>query len=247
MKLFIFCFATLFLSANICRPNDKVNDSTKHVTASIVVSGLYQSGNTSKFITQGKGELKFNWKILETIFTFTGTYGENKGKKDDNLYLGTFNMDFLYNDTYSPFILQYLEYNFAKGIDIRSQSGVGLKYTFIKDKHHKTSLSAAGIYEYLGLFDFPGNINHSEIRFSLRLKTRQDFFDGKMTLNFMTMYQPLHDAFSNYNLFIDTSLEFPLSSLFRLNSNYTYAFSSIVSTGRKRSDNRLTFGAGLYF
>lgn len=52
------------------------------------LTGLYQSGNTNKFLVQGKGSVKKTSRILETILMLSGSYGENKGSKDDNSYYG---------------------------------------------------------------------------------------------------------------------------------------------------------------
>ncbi len=52
--------------------------------------------------------------------------------------------------------------------------------------------------------------------------------------------------FPKKNLYIESTLEVPLTKVFRLNAIYTYAFDNVVSVGRKRADNKLTFGGGLY-
>lgn len=222
-------------------------DSAKAFSASIVLTGLYQSGNTVKFITQGRGEVKYSGRILETIVSFTGSYGESKKVKDDNVYLGTFNSDLFYKDMFSPFILQYAEYNFSKGIDFRSQTGGGVKYTFIMNPDHKTSFSLALIYDYLNLVDAPENADRNESRLSLRFKTKQVLFDNAASLNVMVMYQPLIFDPANYNLFADANLDIPLNKIFKLNANYLYGFSDVVSVKRKRADTKLTFGFGAYF
>lgn len=228
---------------------DKIHsqdDSAKIYSASLVFNGLLQTGNTNKFIVAGRSELKRATEKLETIISFAASYGENRGSKDDNSYLGTFTADLFYQDMFSPFILQYAEYNFAKGISFRSQSGAGLKYLFIKPRAHHSSISAAFIYEHLNLFKVPPGSSDNEYRISFRLKTRQELIEEKMTASVTVMYQPAADKLTNYNLFIDSSLEFPLNKIFRLNANYVYGFSNTVSIGRKRADNRLTFGAGIY-
>lgn len=222
------------------------NDSTKIYSGSLVFNGLLQTGNTNKFIISGRGELKRATRKLEAIISFAASYGENKGVKDDNSYLGTFTADLFFRDMISPFILQYAEYNFSKGISFRSQSGAGLKYLFIKPVKNHTSVSAAFIYEYLNLLKVPAGANDKEYRISLRLKSRQELIKEKMIISVTAMYQPAIDVLNNYNLFIDATIEFPLNKIFRLNANYNYGFSNTVSIGRKRADNKLTFGAGIY-
>ena len=223
-------------------------DSTKSKwSGEVTFTGLYQSGNTNKFLVQGKGSVKKTSRILETILMLSGSYGENKGSKDDNSYYGALTVDLYYEDIFSPFLLQYAEYNYSKGIDLRSQSGGGLKYLFIPHKDHKSSVSMALIYDYLNLQDKPGNSKSKEIRFSFRLKTKQIVLDKHMNIGFIGMYQPVINYFSKANFYIEGNVEVPLTKMFRLNSIYTYTFDNVVSVGRKRADNKLTFGAGFFF
>jgi len=227
--------------------SDGKDSSKTKWSGSVTGSGFYQSGNTNKFLIQGRGEIKRVNKDLEMILNVSGDYGENKGAKDDNSYYGSLTADLFYDNMFSPFVLQYLEYTFGKGIDLRSQTGGGLKYLFIPEAKHKSSVSLALIYDYLKLVEKPGNTQSKEARFSFRIKTKQELIKDKMNINFVFLYQPVVDEWSNSNKFLNTTLEIPLTNLFRLNAIYTYTFDNVVSVGRKRADNKLTFGAGLYF
>lgn len=250
MNKYFFLLIIIFTGFNLSySQNTVLKKDSSHTkwSGSITGTGLYQSGNTNKFLIQGRGELKRVNKNLEMILSALGNYGENKGVKDDNSYYGSLTADLFYDNKFSPFMLQYLEYTYSKGIDLRSQTGGGLKYLFIPDDEHKSSVSLALIYDYLKLVEKPGNTKSKEARFSFRLKSKQKLINDKLIINFVFLYQPVVDEWSNSNKFIDTSLEIPLTDLFRLNVIYTYTFDNIVSVGRKRADNKLTFGAGLYF
>lgn len=240
--IFVFYFFTF---QNLYSQEEK--DSVSEWSATVKATGLYQSGNTNKFYVNGSSEIKRADKLLETILLLSAGYGESKHIKDDNTYFASFTADLFYKDEWSPFFLQYLEYNFSKGITLRSQTGVGVKYLFIKNPNHKTSFSVAGIYDYLKLVDKPGNSKTNSGRLSLRLKSRQSLFEKHLIVLFTILYQPLVKDFSKKNLFIETTLEVPMSSLIKLNIIYNYGFDDVVSVGRKRADNKLTFGAGLYF
>ena len=150
-------------------------DSTKSKwSGEVTFTGLYLSGNTNKFLVQGKGSVKKTSRILETILMLSGSYGENKGSKDDNSYYGALTVDLYYEDIFSPFLLH-------------------------------------------------------------------------MNIGFVAMYQPVVNYFSKANFYIEGNVEVPLTKMFRLNSIYTYTFDNVVSVGRKRADNKLTFGAGFFF
>ncbi|HMQ68955.1 MAG TPA: DUF481 domain-containing protein [Ignavibacteria bacterium] len=249
IKYFLFTLVLfIYTDPSIAHDSSKEKDSSETKwSGSITGSGLYQSGNTNKFLIQGRGELKRVNKKLEMILNASGDYGENKGAKDDNSYYGSLTADLFYDNIFSPFVLQYLEYTFGKGIDLRSQTGGGLKYLFVPEDKHKSSVSLALIYDYLKLVEKPGNTQSKEARFSFRLKTKQKLFDDKLIFNFVFLFQPVVDEWSNSNKFLNTTLEIPLTNLFSLNVIYNYTFDNIVSVGRKRADNKLTFGAGLYF
>jgi len=216
-------------------------------SASLTFNGLYQSGNTNKFFIYGRADSKYTAGIVETILAGSGGYGESKQTKDDNTYFGSLTTDFFYDKKWSPFFLQTLEYNFSKGITIRSQTGLGLKYVVIHDLEHKTSFSIAGIYDYLNLLKKPQDYEKNEVRVSLRFRTRQMLIDKHLNFLLTVLYQPVVNEISKKNIYIESTLEVPLTKIFRLNAIYTYVFDNVVSVGRKRADNKLTFGGGFYF
>lgn len=246
MKIIFGLHLILFLICSEYSYSQSKDSAKTNWSGELIFTGLYQSGNTNKFLVQGKGTVKKTNRTLETILLLSGSYGENKSTKDDNTYYGALTADLFYEDILSPFLLQYAEYNYSKGIDFRSQSGGGIKYTFLPEKDHRSSVSLALIYDYLNLQNKPGNSKSKEIRFSIRVKTKQIVLDNHMNLIFVCMYQPVVNYFSKSNLYIEGTVEVPLTKLLRLNSIYTYSFDNVVSVGRKRADNKLTFGAGLF-
>ncbi len=247
MKIFIFILLISGINASTVCFSQTKDTSVSEYSGFLTFAGLYQSGNTNKFLVQGKSEIKKEGKYLETILFFSGSYGENKSVKDDNTYYGAFTTDLFYKKTFSTFILEYLEYNYSKGIELRSQTGGGVKYLFIRDTLHKSSVSLALIYDYLNLQINPGNTKSKELRFSFRVKSRHILMDDHLNLSFTGFFQPVVNNFSNANIYIEAIAEAPMTKAFRLNANYNYSFDNTVSAGRKRADNKLTFGAGFYF
>lgn len=245
VHIVIYILAFLFIcSTSVSQIKDS---SASPFSGSLSVTGLYQSGNTNKFIVQGRAELKRVSEMLETILSGAASYGESRGRKDDNSYYASLTADLYYHKMISPFALQYLEYNFAKGIDLRSQSGAGLKYLFIPDEKHKSSVSLAVIYDYLKLVSKPGNSESKEIRLSFRFKSKQKLFDKRLFVNLIFMYQPVIENFSMANFYIESNLEVPLTKILRMIADYNYGFDNVVSVGRKRADNKLTFGMRIVF
>lgn len=246
IKYLLILIVYLFIIADYC--SSQSEDSVRSAYSGYInFAGLYQSGNTNKFLVQGKGELKNAGKYLETILYLSGSYGENKSSKDDNTYYLSLTTDLFYRNIFSPFALQYLEYNYSKGIEIRSQTGAGGKYIFISAVNHKSSVSLALIYEYLNLVQEPGITQSSNLRFSLRIKSKQMIINKRLNIKLLGYYQPDITDFSNSNIYAEVVLEIPMTKMIKLNANYNYNFDNEVSVGRKRADNKLTFGAGLNF
>ncbi|MBK8981530.1 MAG: DUF481 domain-containing protein [Ignavibacteria bacterium] len=211
-------------------------------SGSLSGEGLYQSGNTRKFYIHSRGEIIRADDILETILFAGFGYGENRGRKDDNEITGSFTADLFYKNKFSPFILQYLNYNFAKGIDLRSQTGAGVKYIPVENQNHRTSISLALIYDNQKLASKPGNYDQENIRLSFRFKTKQKLIEERLMLNLTAFYQPVVNNFSRSNFRVETGLSAPLIKGFSLLANYLYTFEDVVSVGRMRADNKLTFG-----
>ncbi len=246
MKSFSLISFVLLLFVNsksISQSSDPVSVWSGKVTS----EGLYQSGNTNKFFIQGRGDIKRATGDLELILAGGISYGESKGKKDDNSLSAAFTADLFYERQISPFILQFVEYNFGKGIDIRSQSGGGLKYEFWQDPMHLSSISLALIYDYTDLTDKPGNYNTGKMRLSLRIRTRQTMLDSNAILSFTGFYQPSISDFSAANLRAETILDIPIAKKIFARIAYLYSFEDVVSVGRVRLDNKLTFGMGIGF
>lgn len=213
----------------------------------VTSEGLYQSGNTNKFLIQARGEVKREKGILELILAGTVGYGESKNVKDDN-YLGVaFTADLFYESTVSPFFLQLFDYNFAKGIDLRSQTGAGAKYTFVHDPLHLTSASLALVYDQTDLAQKPGNFDAYKYRLSFRSRTRQTLLDSNLLIGYTFFYQPALNDFASYNIRFDSYIDVPVTKRLFLRASYLYTFEDVVSVGRKRADNKLTFGIGVGF
>ncbi|MGB3017070.1 MAG: DUF481 domain-containing protein [Ignavibacteria bacterium] len=244
-------FRLLMLIAFIILISDKAHsqrsDQESDWSGKVVSEGSYQSGNVNKFFVLGRGDIKRATQDLELILAAGISYGESKNKKDDNSLTAAFTTDLFYKKMISPFVLQYVEYNFAKGIDIRSQSGGGLKYLFWQNPLHRSSISLALIYDYTDLTDKPGNYNTGKMRLSLRLRTKQSLLDSNFVLSFTGFYQPSISDLSAANLRAETNLDIPITKMVFARIAYLYSFEDVVSVGRVRLDNKLTFGLGIGF
>ncbi len=228
----------------------KVNakDSGKvHWSGMFKAEGSYQKGNTNKILGMIKGEVKRTDRILESILTGKIVYGESDNIKDENDFYSSFTMDLFYNRMFSPFLLQLTEFSFGREIDLRSQSGAGLKYTFVNIPEIKASISAAGIYDYTNLREKPGNNDSRTWRLSTRLKFTLTLFNSSLILAHATFYQPSYKSLKNAIWRSETDLSLPLTGFLFISSTYSYIHEDVVPAGVKKDDHKLTFGLGINF
>jgi hypothetical protein len=218
-----------------------------HWSGSFKVEGSYQKGNTNKILGMMKGEVKRTDRVLESILTGKIVYGESDDVKDENDFYSSFTMDLFYNRMFSPFLLQLTEFSFGREIDLRSQSGAGLKYTFVNIPEIKASISAAGIFDYTNLREKPGNNDSRTWRLSARLKFTLTLFNSSLILAHATFYQPSYKHLKNAIWRSDTELALPLTTFLFVSSTYSYIHEDVVPAGVKKDDHMLTFGLGVNF
>lgn len=222
---------------------NSLNNKNDSVWSGFVsLEGTYQGGNSNKSILIGKGKLDRTDEKLQSILITSYLYGTKNNIKDNNNLTSMLTIDYNYKKSLSPFFLQIFEYDFAKGIDARSQTGGGTKYLLLKNSNNKISASLALIFDYTNLADKPGNYDTDRMRFSLRLKTENAILDSHLIFSAVAFYQPAVNNFSENNQRYDLKLSLPIVKRFKFITNYLYSKDDVVSVGRKRVDIMLTFG-----
>jgi hypothetical protein len=251
------CFPILFLSffvlngIRLCSQDSSEvskKDSVKtHWSGYFKVGGLYLKGNTDKIFSVADAEIRRTDRIFETILSATLDYGESDGIKDESDLYSSATVDLFYDRMFSPFVLQLTEFGYSREIDLRSQTGGGLKYTFINIPELKASISAAGIFDYTNFADKPGNTDSKTWRLSARLKFKSTLFEGRINISHVTFYQPSFKDFSNVIWRSESELSFPLTDFLSINATYLFKHEDIVPAGVKKSDHKLTFGLAVEF
>jgi len=252
MKICTVFLFTIFLFHGQLYSQDTIRIGSKtyvkaHWSGFFNVGGFVQKGNTDKIYAVSSGEIKRVDGILEsTAFASLG-YGESDGIKDDNELVSTLTFDLFYDNILSPFVLQLTGFSFAREIDLRSQTGGGLKYTYVDVPEFKSSISAAGIYDYTNFKDKPGNVDSRTWRLSARFKFKSELFGGRINISHVTFYQP---SFNNFKVAIwwsETGIGIPITDFLNLNATYNITHEDAVPAGVKKTDQKLTFGLGIEF
>jgi hypothetical protein len=244
--LAFFLFYGQSFSQDTIRVNNKIYVKA-HWSGFFKVGGFYQKGNTNKIYAVSSGEIKRADGMLESIAFASLGYGESDGIKDDNELASSLTFDMFYNNVLSPFVLQLTSFSFAREIDMRSQSGGGLKYTFADIQEFKSSISAAGIYDYTNLRDKPGNADSRTWRLSARFKFKSTLFGGRINISHVTFYQPSFENFSNAIWWSEMGLETLITDFLNLNATYNITHEDVVPAGVKKTDQKVIFGLGIEF
>lgn len=218
-----------------------------HWSGFFKVGGFYQKGNTNKIYAVSSGEIKRADGILESIAFVSLGYGESDGIKDDNELSSSLTFDLFYNNILSPFVLQLTGFSFSREINLRSQSGGGLKYTYVDIPEFKSSISAAGIYDYTDLKEKPGNNDSRTWRLSSRFKFKSTLFGGRINISHVTFYQPSFKNISNAIWWSETGIETPLTDFLNINATYNITHEDVVPAGVKKTDQKIIFGLGIEF
>lgn len=252
INLFISVLCSLlFFAANTASQDTSGTVNKKegktHWSGSLKAEGSYQKGNTNKIYGMSKGEIKRTDGLLESILIAKLTYGESDGLKDENELSSSLTFDLFYDNIFSPFVLQLTDFNYAREIDLRSQSGGGLKYTFINIPEIKASLSGAGIFDYTNLRERPGNSDSRTWRLSVRLKFKSSLFGGRINVSHYTFYQPSFKDIKNAIWRSESELSAPITDFLAVSSTYSFTHEAVVPAGVKKDDHKLTFGLEISF
>ncbi len=238
------------LSQNLVKTDTEYSDTVK-ASFSLNVEGSFQKGNTDIVSILSGEDIKITYKKLETIIHTYFDYGESDGLMDQKNILPSFTLDLWYKSKISPFFLQTIEYSFEKEIDLRSQTGAGVKYTFLElgkedtgnsaDKL-KISISGAGIHDYTNLKDRPGNYDCNIWRISLRFKAEGSFINSLFGFSHITFFQPSVKRLKNAIWRSDTQFLISLTDLLSFSTTFRYTHQDVVPMGVKNDDYKLTFG-----
>jgi hypothetical protein len=249
--LILFLLFPVLFSIHLCSQDSsgvKSRDSVKtHWSGFFKVEGIYLKGNTDKIFTVAGAEIKRTDRAVETIVSASLDYGESDRIKDESDLYSSATVDLFYDRMFSPFVLQLTEFSYSREIDMRSQTGGGLKYTFVNIPELKASISAAGIYDYTNIRDKPGNTDSKTWRLSARIKFKSVLFGGRINISHVTFYQPSFKDFGNVIWRSESELSFPLTDFLNVNATYLFKHEDVVPAGVKKSDHKLAFGLAVEF
>ena len=154
-------------------------------------------------------------------------------------------MDYLPGGTWSPFVFVTGEGSLEKSIDLRVGGGGGIKWTLWEEGDGEFDLSGAVLYERTDPRVAVGEEDEitSLARWSGRARLTYPMADGRLTFDFISLYQPEWNEFGNYTLAVDTGLAFNLNSSISLKVSLVdrYDSQAVDRGARENNDGRLFF------
>ncbi|SEJ19407.1 Protein of unknown function, DUF481 [Dyadobacter sp. SG02] len=201
--------------------------------------GNFTRGNVNRSLMVLRAELIFSGPVINIATNPRFTYGRQNGiLAERDTYVDLFVDVFKKRRTY-VFGLAALETSNLRRIDLRQMAGAGIGYRVIKSKAHDLSLTDALLYESTNFFE---KATVSTVRNSFRMKGKHSFLSDKFRFNHLTFIQPALNDFSNVRWNTILSMELPLNKWVTLRTSFENSYESVVETGRKRNDSRITFG-----
>ncbi len=183
---------------------------------------------------------------------FAARFGRSEGEKVTENYKGQLDFALTPEEEWSPFLFGEAEHDPFKRLDIRSNTGAGARYRFWNEDRGEASFSGALLYSYENFApdpEVPDSLfveSEQNARWSWRLKGERALTEG-VTLEHVTFYQPIWDAFDDYLLSAQTTTRVRLTSVVALTVAYLYERDSTPPPDVGRDDRLFTVGVSIEF
>ena len=202
------------------------------------------AGNqTLSFFDGGIRVTRLDPSIVETELNARGRTGSDDGERVAESYMLTLKADALPEATWSPFVFGSAERDRFKELDLRTNAGGGVKYTFLRAEDTEVSLSLAVLHsrEDLRLPDLP---TQTDGRLSLRFKGAHELREGVRVEN-VSFYQPVWDVFDDYLAQSENILAVQVYSMLALTASYVYQRDSTPPPDVEADDHHVKIGVQL--
>jgi hypothetical protein len=187
---------------------------------------------------------------LETTayeLTFRGRlrYGQSDGREVARNVRGTLNAELRPGEAWSPFVFATAEHDPFRRLDVRLNSGSGIKRTFWRQGWSDVSLSGAILYEHerIAREALAAEITH-KARWSLRGRARHRLREGTRVEQ-VVFYQPAWGRAGDYLLEAQSSGRVALSESLAVTTSFLFQRDSTPPAEVSPDDWSLTIGLSL--
>lgn len=208
------------------------------------------SGNSSfAMLNTGFKVTHLRTSVAEFEVSLQYRYGESEDRVIARSTTSSVKFDLYPQATWSPFLFGTAYRDPIRHIDVRSNGGMGAKYTFWAGQSGKASISLAGIYNYEAYdYDDPATQIPTEktVRWSWRVKGEQTF-GGKVSVENTTFYQPVWDRSSDYYVDASSTASVTVGAGVSLFVQHQYKHDETPPPGVVSDDNNLSVGLRFLF
>lgn len=205
-------------------------------------------GNTEQLTFTNRSEISRADSTVEYSVNWSLTYGEATNEEGETFVnrrtwsVGS-SLDFAPHGRFSPFLFGSLESSLQKRIDRRFSGGAGGKVTFIRSDEALLDLSTAALAERTVPRDEAVADTEWLARWSVRLRARRNFGDGRLALSTENLYVPAFRDPGDFTFSSTSSLTVALSTRVSLRFSFVDAYDSgaIERGARTNNDGQLLF------
>ena len=212
----------------------------------VLIDATYSgsAGNQSlSFFDGGLRVSRLEPQAVELELNARGRTGTDNGMRVAESYTLALKADAMPEARLSPFVFGSAERDRFKLLDLRTNAGGGVKYTFLRAEDTEVSLSLAGLHnrEDFRIADAPVQ---TDGRLSLRLKGAHELRDG-VRVESVSFYQPVWDVFDDYLMQSENILAVQVFSLLAVTGSYVYQRDSTPPSDVESDDHHVKLGIQL--
>jgi hypothetical protein len=217
--------------------------------------GLNAARGSSSYtmLTTGVRFTHVNKKQFELDWANAVTYGESNEKVIARRMMTTLKADVHPLATWSPFVFASAESDRIRRVDLATNEGAGVKWTFFRNVPGSVSVSLAGIHNYKSIVPAPTSTTPatespriSTARLSLRPKIIQRHPSG-VSFEQTTFWQPVVNGPEDYTVESSSRISYATSKNGTVFFQHTYRMESRPPIGVKRDDQLMVAGIKVQF
>ena len=212
------------------------------VLLDLAYSGSAGNQNLS-FFDAGARVTRTEPGIVALELNARGRSGTDDGEQVAESYMASLKADAFPEAQWSPFLFGSAERDRFRQLDLRTNAGGGVKYTFVRAEDTEVSLSLAVLHnrEDFRLPDLPVQTNGM---LSWRFKGAHQVREGVRVEN-VSFYQPVWDTFDDYLMQSENILAVQVFSRLAVTGSYVYQRDSTPPAEVESDDHHVKLGIQL--
>jgi hypothetical protein len=170
-------------------------------------------------------------------------YGRSEGREVARNLKSGLKFDLMPESQWSPFALVTMERDPFRRLELRSNSGAGVKYTITRSQKGSASISVAALHSYdsfISTIDAPLDSRQSA-RWSWRFKGGRNLGERVQVEN-ISFYQPVWNRPGEYQMTIESAVRVPMSQRISMSLSHSYDRDSVAPEGVRRDDHLVKAG-----